>query len=67
MGNSGFIAWMERLKFNNKQASIALGLSAMVIARYRGDKLNPKGQKYNIPLYISLACAAIAYGLPAIK
>ena len=53
-------AWMTRLNLNKVQACHALGISRMRLDRYISGQVN-------IPKSISLACAAIAQGLPPIK
>jgi transcriptional regulator with XRE-family HTH domain len=53
-------AWRERLGLNRSEAALALGLSRNGYTRYE-EGVAP------IPLYIALACAALAYGLPPIQ
>jgi transcriptional regulator with XRE-family HTH domain len=50
-----FIAWRNRLGLNRTQAAEVLGLGRNQPQRYE------EGQP--IPLYIALACAAIARGI----
>ena len=51
-----FIEWRTRLGFNRTQAAKALGLGRNQPERYEDD-----GQP--IPLYVALACAALARGI----
>jgi transcriptional regulator with XRE-family HTH domain len=53
------LAWRERLGFNQSEAARRLGCS-------RNAYLNWETGRSRIPLYVALACAAIAYGLPPI-
>lgn len=59
MTPAGFHSWRTRMGFNRSQAAEALGLSRNQPQRYE-DGIVP------IPLYIALACAALAYGLPPV-
>ena len=52
-------AWRERLSINKAEAARRLGLSRNAYASYEAGERR-------IPLYIALACAAIAFGLPPI-
>ena len=54
-----FRAWRKRLGLNRGQAAEALGCSRNTIPRWESGETE-------IPLYIALACAAIAHGLPPI-
>jgi DNA-binding XRE family transcriptional regulator len=49
-------AWRERLGFNRSEAARALGVARNTYAAYEAGTVR-------IPLYIALACAAIACGL----
>jgi transcriptional regulator with XRE-family HTH domain len=57
MTPESFTAWRARLKLDKSKAARALGCSRNVIIGYE------KGTK-KIPLYMALACAAIALGVP---
>jgi DNA-binding XRE family transcriptional regulator len=50
-------SWRTRLGLNKSGAAKALGLSRNALEAYE------KGER-RIPLYIALACSALAYGLP---
>jgi transcriptional regulator with XRE-family HTH domain len=52
-------SWRIRLGLNKSEASRRLGLSRNALEAYE------KGER-RIPLYIALACSALAYGLPPI-
>lgn len=60
MTASAFTAWLERMKFKNKEAAALLGCGINQITRYARGKAK-------IPRYIALACAAISYGLPPME
>jgi hypothetical protein len=52
-----FNAWLAHMKLNDAQATRALGLgSRNTLVKYKAE---------GAPGYIALACAALAYGLPA--
>lgn len=52
-------AWRSRLGLNKSEAAKRLGLSRNALEAYeRGTR--------RTPLYIALACSALAYGLPPI-
>jgi len=53
-------SWRERLGLNKSGAAAALGLARNTYAAYEEGRAE-------IPLYVALACAAIAYGLPPMK
>lgn len=53
-------AWRSRLGLNKSEAARRLGLSRNALEGYES------GQR-RIPLYIALACSALAYGLPPIQ
>jgi len=55
MTYADFTAWREQMGYNRLQATDALGLGRNQIKRYAD------GQP--IPLYVALACAALAAGL----
>ena len=58
MTGEDFTAWMEHVGMNKIKAAAALGLGRNTVARYMIE---------GAPEYIALACAAIAFGLPAWK
>ena len=60
MSSAALIAWRERLGLNRVKAAKALGIARNTLAAYEADKRE-------IPLYIALACAALAYGLPPLQ
>lgn len=60
MTPAGLIAWRERLNLNKSEAASRLGIGRNAYARYEAGE-------QPIPLYIALACAAIAHGLPPIE
>ena len=53
-------AWRERLGLNKSEAALRLGLARNTYAAYEEGRAE-------IPLYVALACAAIAYGLPPMQ
>jgi hypothetical protein len=55
-----FSWWLDRLHLSNTAAAKALGCGINTITRYKKP-----GAK--IPLYIALACAALAHGVPPIE
>ena len=56
MTGKAFCAWLEQMKLSDRTAVVALGLgSRNTIAKYKVE---------GAPLYIALACAALARGLP---
>jgi transcriptional regulator with XRE-family HTH domain len=59
MTPASFTAWRTRLKLNKSKAALALGLSRNALTGYEN------GSK-NIPRYVALACAALAFGLPPV-
>lgn len=52
--------WRERLGLNRSDAAEALGIDRKTFARYEDDASV-------IPLYIALAAAAVAAGLPPLS
>lgn len=52
-----FTAWREHMGLNRTKAAEALGLGRNMPQRYEDGEAE-------IPLYIALACAALAFGLP---
>ena len=60
MTASSFAAWRARLELNKSQVALVLGLSRNAVIGYES------GAK-RIPLYVALACAAVAHGLPPIE
>ena len=50
-------AWRRRMKFSQRKAAEVLGCAKRSITTYESGKVE-------IPRYISLACAAVAAGLP---
>ncbi len=53
------IAWRDRLGFNKAEAARRLGIARNSLAAYEAGA-------QTVPIYIALACAALAYGLPPI-
>jgi transcriptional regulator with XRE-family HTH domain len=53
------LAWRKRLKLRQIEAARALGISPNALRTYE------TGER-PVPLYVALACAAIAHGLPPI-
>jgi transcriptional regulator with XRE-family HTH domain len=60
MTPASLTAWRENLRLNRSEACRRLGLSRNALESYE------KGER-RIPLYIALACAALAFGLPPIR
>jgi len=60
MTPASLIAWRERLGLNRVRAAKALGIARNTLSGYEEEK-------QSIPLYIALACAALAYGLPPLQ
>lgn len=60
MSPKSLALWRERLGLNKAEACRALGLARNTLDAYETGR-NP------IPLYIALACAAVAYGLPPMR
>lgn len=56
MSPGDFRAWQENMRLSNNAAAKRLGISRMSVLKYRD---------IGAPLPISLACAAVAWGLPA--
>jgi len=59
MTATDFIEWRKRLGLNRVQAAEALGMGRNQPKRYEDGTVE-------IPRYVALACAAIAYGLSPI-
>lgn len=57
MQKEDFVAWRQLKGFNRTEAAAALGLSRNMPQKYEDGEAE-------IPLYVALACAALAYGLP---
>lgn len=57
MSPTTLAAWQERLGLTKSEACSRLGLSRTTYDAYLSGKSK-------IPLYIALACAALAFGLP---
>lgn len=55
-----FQTWQTDRRLSDTMTALALGMTRATVARYA------KG-KTKIPFYVSLACAAISFGLPPIK
>jgi len=51
-----FCAWIEHMGFSEREAARTLDLSRNSVAKYKAE---------GAPAYIGLACAALAFGLPA--
>ncbi|MCF4166348.1 hypothetical protein L2U69_11890 [Zavarzinia compransoris] len=51
-----FCAWLNHMKFNDSEAGRRLGISRTTIIKYKSS---------GAPEHIALACAALAFGLPA--
>jgi transcriptional regulator with XRE-family HTH domain len=58
MTAADFIAWRESLGLSRAEAARRLGLHANSMTNYEQGRSD-------IPLYIALACAALAVNLPA--
>lgn len=56
MTGEDFTAWMAHMKFRKADAAEALGLGRNTVPRYMEE---------GAPLYIALACTALAQGMPA--
>ena len=57
MTPADFIAWRERLHLNRVEAAAMLGMSRNTVTAYEQGRTA-------IPLYVALACTAIAQGWP---
>lgn len=60
MSPSSLIEWRTRLGLNKSEAALRLGLSRRAYGAYEAGESR-------IPLYVALACAAVAYGLPPMR
>jgi transcriptional regulator with XRE-family HTH domain len=60
MTHERFKTWQTDRHLDDKATSLALGLARNTVSAYA------KG-KARIPLYVALAMAALAFGLPPIK
>ena len=58
MTSDELIAWRQRLKLTQAEAATKLGCGRRSLQQWE------KGAE--IPLYIALACAAVAHGLPPV-
>ena len=57
MKSADWTEWRRHLGINNAEAARRLGISKNMPAAYESGSSD-------IPTYIALACAALAYGLP---
>lgn len=57
MSADEFKAWREHMGFNRSEAARQLGLGRNMPQRYEDEGVE-------IPRYVALACAALAFGLP---
>lgn len=60
MTAASLTAWRERLHLNRVQAAAALGCSREALRAWEEGRSD-------VPLYIALAAAAVAQGLPPIR
>jgi DNA-binding XRE family transcriptional regulator len=60
MTATSLIEWRERLGLNKSEAALRLGVSRRAYGAYEAGE-------NRIPLYIALACAAVANGLPPMR
>lgn len=56
MTAADFIAWREHMHLNRSEAAVRLGVALNTITAYE------RGQR--IPLYVALACSALAMNIP---
>lgn len=61
MDAKGFKRWRKALGYNQKDAAEALGLKRRVVQYY--EKGERDGKPVEIPLYVALACYALAQGV----
>ncbi len=61
MAPEDFKRWRKALKLSQKDAADALGLKRRVVQYY--EKGERDGEKVKIPLYVRLACYALAEGV----
>ena len=60
MTPASLTAWMTRLRLNKSEAAASLGIARSTLDRYIDGSVK-------IPLYIALAAAAVAHGIPPIR
>jgi len=60
MSPKSLTAWRNRLGLNKSAAALALGLARNTLEAYERGRVR-------IPLYIALACSALAHGLPPMQ
>jgi len=65
MSPASLAAWRKRLGLNKTEAAAALGLSRNAYSAYEAGRW--AGRLRPIPIYIALACQALANGLPPMK
>lgn len=65
MDPDDFRRWRKTLKLSQKDAADALGLKRRVVQYY--EKGERDGEKVMIPLYVRLACYAVASGVKDYK
>lgn len=65
MSPEDFRRWRKALKLSQKDAADALGLKRRVVQYY--EKGERDGEKVKIPLYVRLACYALAQGVSDYK
>lgn len=60
-----FKAWRKAMNLSQAKAAEALGVSKPTIENYERGRRREDGRPVEIPKTVALACAALAYGLPA--
>lgn len=65
MSPEEFRRWRKTLKLSQKDAADALGLKRRVVQYY--EKGERDGERVKIPLYVRLACFALAQGVTDYK